>query len=157
MMNKYYSLLLLLFLSLGITSCAQKVVNVGNFNGAAATLKEYKALYVLNQSDDKKIRGTIRNINNALEDPRLKGKLKIELVAFGDGVELYKKSNHYVRCSLAFNQKEYCLFSVRTLYGNARSAKKNYGHSFHMHPVVMGRSSFVNRKAGRWCIHDWVS
>jgi uncharacterized protein len=95
MMNKYYSLLLLVFLSLGMTSCAQKLVNTGSFNGATATLKEYKALYVLNQSDDKKIRGTIRNINNALEDPRLKGKLKIELVAFGDGVELYKKGNHY--------------------------------------------------------------
>ena len=46
-----------------------------NFHGAVATLKSYKALYVLNQSDDKKIRAVIRNINNALEDPRLNGKL----------------------------------------------------------------------------------
>jgi uncharacterized protein len=94
-MNKYHSLLFLFFFSLAMTGCAQKVVNPGSFRGAKATLKAYKALYVLNQSDDKKIRGTIRNINNALEDPRLKGKLQIELVAFGDGVELYKKSNHY--------------------------------------------------------------
>ncbi|HJW16675.1 MAG TPA: DsrE family protein [Flavisolibacter sp.] len=95
MMNKYQSLLFLFFIGLVMTGCAQKVVNPASYNGAEATLKSYKALYVLNQSDDKKIRGTIRNINNALEDPRLKGKLQIELVAFGDGVELYKKTNHY--------------------------------------------------------------
>jgi intracellular sulfur oxidation DsrE/DsrF family protein len=94
-MNKYHSLLFLFFFSLVMSGCAQKVVIPGSFHGAEATLKGYKALYVLNQSDDKKIRGTIRNINNALEDPRLKGKLQIELVAFGDGVELYKKTNHY--------------------------------------------------------------
>lgn len=66
-----------------------------NVQGAAATLKSYKALYYINQSDEKKIKGTLRNINNALNDPRLKGKLTIELVAFGDGVEMFKKENHY--------------------------------------------------------------
>jgi len=66
-----------------------------NFTGAKATLKHYNALYILDDKDDKKIRGTLRNINNALEDPRLKGKITIELIAFGDGVELYKKTNPY--------------------------------------------------------------
>ncbi|HUQ96941.1 MAG TPA: DsrE family protein [Chitinophagaceae bacterium] len=86
---------LLLMVSLASTILAQKASNPAQFHGADATLKEYKALYVLNQSDDKKIRGLIRNVNNALEDPRLKGKLQVELVAFGDGVELYKKANRY--------------------------------------------------------------
>ncbi|HEU4902624.1 MAG TPA: DsrE family protein [Flavisolibacter sp.] len=94
-MNRKYIFVSLLFFSLAMVGCSQKVVNGGGFQGAKATLKEYKALYVLNQSDDKKIRGIIRNINNALADPRLKGKLQVELVAFGDGVEMYKKSNHY--------------------------------------------------------------
>lgn len=94
-MNRNHIFLSLLCFSLVMVGCSQKVVNTGSFQGAEATLKEYKALYVLNQSDDKKIRGIIRNINNALADPRLKGKLQVELVAFGDGVEIYKKSNHY--------------------------------------------------------------
>lgn len=94
-MNRNHLFVSLLFLGLVMVGCSQKVVNAGNFHGAEATLKEYKALYVLNQSDDKKIRGIIRNINNALADPRLQGKLQVELVAFGDGVEMYKKSNHY--------------------------------------------------------------
>lgn len=65
------------------------------FKGAEATLKHYDALYIINQADDKKIRAVVRNINNALSDPRLKGKLHVELIAFGDGVEIYRKTNHY--------------------------------------------------------------
>jgi intracellular sulfur oxidation DsrE/DsrF family protein len=76
------------------TGHTQQVSNY-DFHGAEATLNAYKALYILNQSDDKKIRAVVRNINNALEDPRLKGKLQVELIAFGDGVEIYRKSNRY--------------------------------------------------------------
>jgi uncharacterized protein len=104
-MNRHHILLSLLFFSVVIIGCSQKVVNTGTFHGAEATLKEYKALYVLNQSDDKKIRGLIRNINNALDDPRLKGKLQIEMVAFGDGVEMYKKTNHYDTLLTALQNK----------------------------------------------------
>lgn len=65
------------------------------FEPAKALLKEYKSLYVINESDDSKIKMIIKNINNVLEDPRLKGKLHVELLAFGGGVELYKKTNPY--------------------------------------------------------------
>src|SRR6476620_1311758 len=95
--------LLMLFFSL--TSYTQKTANPQAFRGAEATLKEYKALYILNQSDDKKIRGIIRNINNALADPRLKGKLQVELIAFGDGVEMYRKTAHYDTLLTALQNK----------------------------------------------------
>lgn len=88
-------LFLLIAISFSPNGFSQKNEKKTDFHGAVATLKSYKALYILNQSDDKKIKGIIRNINNALEDPRLKGKLQVELVAFGDGVEIFKKSNHY--------------------------------------------------------------
>lgn len=84
---------LLAFTFLTTTAIGQTSNNT--FAGATATLKNYKALYYINQSDEKKIKGTLRNINNALDDPRLKGKLTVELVAFGEGVEMFKKSNHY--------------------------------------------------------------
>lgn len=87
-------LVLIILLSLNGKSIAQSPA-AKNFHGAEANLKHYNALYILNQSDEKKIKGIIRNINNALEDKRLNGKLTIELVAFGDGVEMYKKANHY--------------------------------------------------------------
>src|SRR3569623_102793 len=69
--------------------------NATDFQGAAANLKSYKALFVLDESDKMKIMGVLRNIKNSLDDPRLKGKLEVELVVFGPGVELYKKSYHY--------------------------------------------------------------
>lgn len=65
------------------------------FTGAQATLKHYNALYVINSSDVKKITGTLRNIKNALEDPRLKGKLQVELIAFSDGVAVYEKDGTF--------------------------------------------------------------
>jgi len=65
------------------------------FTGAKATLKNYKALYILNSGDEKKITGTLRNMKNALEDPRLKGKLDLELIVFGDGVAVYDKNGTF--------------------------------------------------------------
>src|SRR5277367_2589572 len=62
------------------------------FTGATAKSDHYDALYVINSGDEKKIKGTLRNMANALEDPRLKGKLHIELICFGDGVAVYMKS-----------------------------------------------------------------
>jgi len=62
------------------------------YTGAKAVLKHYKAVYMLNSGDEKKIGGTLRNMKNALDDPRLKGKLELELVAFGDGVAVYDKN-----------------------------------------------------------------
>ena len=66
------------------------------FTGAVAKKKSYKALYVLNSAEEKHISGTLRNINNALEDPRLKGKLEVELIAFGDGVAVYRKDGKFL-------------------------------------------------------------
>ncbi len=95
-----------LFVITGFTlvSFAQKAA-VKTFPAAEASFKEYKALYVLNESGDKKIRAVLRNINNALKDPRLIGKLQVELIAFGDGVELYKKANGYDTLLTALQNK----------------------------------------------------
>ncbi|HAO08714.1 MAG TPA: hypothetical protein DCQ50_17425 [Chryseobacterium sp.] len=57
--------------------------------------QEYNALYIINEADDQKIKAIIRNINNALDDKRLKDKLNVELLAFGGGVEMFLKKNPY--------------------------------------------------------------
>ncbi len=94
-MKKITMVLMLAGTLLAAKTFSQSTVDPSAFHGATANLKEYKALYILNNSDEKKIKGMLRNINNALEDPRLKGKLQVELVAFGDGVDIFKKSTHY--------------------------------------------------------------
>lgn len=73
----------------------KKKADSKEFTGAVPKLKEYKALYIINSSDDKRVKGALRNIKNALEDPRLKGKLEVELIVFSDGVEIYKKGSPY--------------------------------------------------------------
>lgn len=65
------------------------------FKGAKPTEKVYRAIYQLDESDPKVIEKTIRNINNVLEDPRLKGRLKIELVAYSGGTDAFLKSGKY--------------------------------------------------------------
>lgn len=93
-MKKYF--IALAFVSLAFIKPALAQQNSPeSFTGAEARLKHYNALYILNSNDDKKIKGTLRNISNALEDPRLKGKLHIELIVFGDGVAVYMKNGAY--------------------------------------------------------------
>lgn len=75
------------------------------FTGAEAKRKNYNALYVLNNGDDKKISSTLRNIKNALADPRLEGKLNIELVVFGDGVKVYDKTGPFEKTLLELKAK----------------------------------------------------
>ena len=65
------------------------------FTGAEATKKDYYAIYQLDNNDPKIIEKAIRNINNALNDPRLKGKLHIEVVAFAGGTEVNLKGGKY--------------------------------------------------------------
>lgn len=84
---------LLLMIAGVTTSFAQ--AKPQDFTGAKATLKNYKALYILNSGDEKKMTGTLRNMKNALEDPRLKGKLDLELIVFGDGVAVYDKNGSF--------------------------------------------------------------
>ena len=99
-MKKLFQLLFILS-----ATVLAKPVAAQTFTGAEATKPHYKALYFLNDADPKKIKGTLRNIDNALEDVRLKGKLEVELVVFGDGVAVYDKSNPYEEPLLALQKK----------------------------------------------------
>jgi intracellular sulfur oxidation DsrE/DsrF family protein len=89
---KKYAFILAAFMLMGFISKVKAQTDAAEFTGAAAKLKHYDALYIINSADEKKIKGTLRNMDNALEDPRLKGKLHIELIVFGDGVAVYMKS-----------------------------------------------------------------
>ncbi len=92
--------LLLLGCTLALTAVnAQSAGNAAeqnrSFTGAKATHKKYQAIYQLDSNDPKIIEKAIRNINNALTDPRLKDKLEIELIAFSGGTDAYLKTGKY--------------------------------------------------------------
>ena len=96
--NKMRKLAFILLIIITATSCKVKSklpVNNNNFNGAKANLAGYSAIYQLDTNDPKIISKAIRNINNALTDPRLAGKLNIELVAFSGGTDAMLKGSDY--------------------------------------------------------------
>ncbi len=63
--------------------------------GAKAKLGKYKAAYTLTTNDDKHIIHLLKNMQNALSDPRLKGKLKLELIVYSEGYKIYEKTGPY--------------------------------------------------------------
>ncbi len=65
------------------------------FTGANPKLSKYKVLYVLSSNDEKHVTHLLKNMRNALSDPRLKGKLELELVVFGEGFSVYNKTGPY--------------------------------------------------------------
>lgn len=65
------------------------------FTGAKATKKMYHVIYQLDNNDPKIIEKAFRNINNTLKDPRLAGKIEIELIGFSGGTDAYMKGGKY--------------------------------------------------------------
>ncbi len=106
---KKVSLLVLSIVLLTTATTAQTndkaLENNKAFTGARATKKMYHAIYQLDNADEKIIDKAIRNINNALNDPRLAGKIKIELIAFGGVTDAYLKGSKYEEDLKALVQK----------------------------------------------------
>ena len=65
------------------------------YKGADATLGHYKAIYQLDSNKPETVKKAFRNIRNVLEDPRLKGKITVELVTFSGGTEVMLKTSAY--------------------------------------------------------------
>lgn len=102
-MKNFKKILFLATAFIAVKHLAQQTTSL--YPVAKASKKHYNALYVINESDENKIKAIIRNVGNALEDPRLKGKLEVELLAFGGGVEMFKKNNSYELALAALKDK----------------------------------------------------
>lgn len=68
--------------------------------GAAVPAKakphhEYGAIFHLDSGGDHAIKKTLNNIENLLNDPRLKGHIQIELLANSNGFDVYVKNNGF--------------------------------------------------------------
>ena len=74
------------------------------YSGAPAAKGHYRAVYQLDSSDPKLINQPLHNMKNALEDPRLKGKLELELVVFSGGTVVFRKDQPYEADVLALQQ-----------------------------------------------------
>ncbi|CAN5192496.1 hypothetical protein BH20BAC1_BH20BAC1_26150 [soil metagenome] len=97
MKNKLLLFTSLIFISTLIQAQTNETALEKNktFTGAEAKARHYRAIFQLDTDDPKTIEKTFRNLNNALKDPRLSGKLKLELIAFSGGTDAYLKGSKY--------------------------------------------------------------
>ncbi|MHB1705526.1 MAG: DsrE family protein [Acidithiobacillus sp.] len=62
---------------------------------AEPTQAQYGVVFQLDSGGDAAIKKTLANIENLLKDPRLKGKVTVELVANSKGYQVYDKNNGF--------------------------------------------------------------
>jgi intracellular sulfur oxidation DsrE/DsrF family protein len=68
----------------------------GTTQGAAANPHdEYGAIFQLDSGGNHAIKKTLNNIENLLQDPRVKGHVKVELLANSKGFDVYVKNNGF--------------------------------------------------------------
>ena len=120
------------------------------FTGAKANKKYYKVVYQLNTDDPKVISGALRNISNALKDPRLKGKLKVELVAYSGGWEVFNKDNDYTEKLLELKKKGVILAQCRNTL-EERNIDRSQILPF-VSIVPSGNGELIIRQAQGWAI-----
>lgn len=95
-MKKTFIMLSLIFFAAAVDAQhSDKLQENKAFTGAIAEQEQYKAIYQLDSKEPAVIEKAIRNIKNVLEDPRLKGKLHLELIAFSGGTDAYLKGSPY--------------------------------------------------------------
>ncbi len=148
-MKKTISILIIACCLISIKAFSQQRTSV-TFTPASASEKHYNALYILNESGEKKITSVLRNITNSLNDPRLKGKLHIELIAFSDGVELYKKRNNYDSLLIPLKEKGVDFVQcLRTM--EERKIKKDELYDF-VNYVPTGNGEIILRQYEGWAV-----
>ena len=89
------SSILIMFLAADAQAINDLLTKNKNFTGAVSNNKVYNAIFQLDNNDPKIITKAISNINNALNDERLKNALNIELIAFAGGTDAYFKGSKY--------------------------------------------------------------
>lgn len=139
-----------LFIIIATFNTANAQISHPAFNGAKATLKNYKALYMINSNDEKKIAGTLRNMRNALEDPRLKGKLKLELIAFGDGIAVYDRKGTFEKTLLALKKDGVILAACENTIRERKIDKSTLFDFINF--VPSGNGEIIIRQSQGWSV-----
>ena len=65
------------------------------FTGAEAHQDVYKAIYQLDTNNADIVKKAFGNIHHLLDDPRIKGKVQVELVPFSGGTDVMMKGSPY--------------------------------------------------------------
>ncbi|QKG53557.1 DsrE family protein [Hymenobacter sp. BRD67] len=129
---------------------AAVAAKAAQFTGAPASKAHYRAVYQLDNDDPKLISKTLHNMLNALNDPRLKGKLELELVAFSGGTVVFKKDQPYEADVLALQQAGVVLAQCQ----NSMNAYKLTRADMlpYISVVPTGNGELIIRQAEGWAL-----
>ncbi|MGE7775925.1 DsrE family protein [Chitinophaga sp. NPDC101104] len=120
------------------------------YTGAKANGKKYRVVYQLDSNEPKIIEKTIRNINNALTDPRLAGKLEVELVAFSGGTDAYLLSGKYLEPIKALAEKGVIVAQCSNTL-RERKIDRNLLFDF-IALIPSGNGELIIRQAEGWAV-----
>ncbi|MBN8786570.1 MAG: DsrE family protein [Terrimonas sp.] len=143
------SLLVLCLMAAAATAQTNLEKNAA-FTGAKATQKKYHAIYQLDNNDPRVIEKALRNLNNALTDPRLEGKIEIELIAFAGGTEAYLKDSKYENDLKALVEKGVIVAQCNNTL-RERKISRDQLYDF-IAIVPSGNGELIIRQAEGWAI-----
>ena len=129
---------------------AEAAAKAAQFMGAPATQAHYRAVYQLDSDDPRLIKQTLRNMRNALHDPRLTGKLELELVVFSGGTVVFQKNQPYEADVLALQQAGVILAQCQnslTAYKLIKADMLPY-----ISVVPTGNGELIIRQAEGWAL-----
>ena len=152
-MKKYVVVLVALIFSATLIN-AQTTSNLLETNrafmGAVAKKKSYHAVYQLDTNDPKIIDKAIHNINNALSDQRLIGKLQIELVTLSGGTEAVMIGSKFEKDLKELIEKGVILVQCNNSLMQRKLTREQI-YDF-MAVVPSGNGELIIRQAEGWAI-----
>ena len=152
-MKKYAVVLVALIFSVTLIN-AQTSSNLLETNrafmGAVAKKKSYHAIYQLDTNDPKIIDKAIHNINNALSDQRLIGKLQIELVTLSGGTEAVMIGSKFEKDLKELVEKGVILVQCNNSLMQRKLTREQI-YDF-MAVVPSGNGELIIRQAEGWAI-----
>ncbi|GAB3890661.1 DsrE family protein [Spirosoma agri] len=149
-MKKIACLFVLVFLGAMLPIMAQPI-DPSAFHGAEATKPRYRAVYQLNTGDTSVIRHALANIQNSLNDPRLKGKLDMELVVYSGAFVAYQKGKGYFEKELQSLQKQGVILAMCENTMKMRKLSRDEMYPFISY-VPTANGELIIRQQDGWAI-----
>ena len=136
---------------LAVAPAMAQTSETGTFHGAEATKSRYRAVYQLNTADTSVISHALANIQNALNDPRLKGKLDMELVVYGGANILYRKDKPQYEKALQNLQKQGVILAMCENTMRMRNIKRDELFPFVSY-VPTANGELIIRQEDGWAV-----
>lgn len=148
-MRQFISLLFLTLLT--VSAAVAQSTDASAYHGAEATKARYRAVYQLNTADTSVISHALANIQNALNDPRLKGKLDMELVVYGGANIVYRKDKPQYEKQLQDLQKQGVILAMCENTMRMRKIKREELFPFVSY-VPTANGELIIRQTDGWAI-----